>query len=96
LVKDVPTPAEAGYKYKVPHQSQGFMVKKGTAADRIAILQKAMAKVSSTEKYQKYMKKQPHVIPNFSGDLKKLDDEFSAGLKSTRGLMIKLGILKGS
>lgn len=94
--KGVQTPAEAGYKYNVPHQFQGFMVKKGTPADRITILQKAMAKVSSTAKYQKYMKKQPHVIPNFSGDLKKLDSEFSSGLKSTRSLMVKLGILKGS
>jgi tripartite-type tricarboxylate transporter receptor subunit TctC len=73
-----------------------MIVKKGTPKSRIAILQKAMEKVSSTEKYQKYMKKQPHVIPNFSGDLKKLDEEFSSGLKSTRGLMVKLGILKGS
>lgn len=96
LVKDVPTPGELGHKYQIPHQFQGFMVKKGTPADRIAILQKAMAKVSTTKAYQKYMKKQPHVIPNFSSDLEKLDAEFSAGLKSTRKLMVKLGILKGS
>ena len=94
MVKDVSTPAELGIKYTIPHQFQGFMVKKGTPAKSIDMLQKAMAKVSSTEKYKKYMAKQPHVVPNFESDLKILDSEFSAGLKDTRKLMVKLGILK--
>jgi tripartite-type tricarboxylate transporter receptor subunit TctC len=92
--KDIPVPSDLGINYNIPHQFQGFMVKKGTPKDRIAILQKALGKIDDTEAYKKYVKKQPHVIPAFAGDTEKLNKEFSAGVGATRKLMVQLGILK--
>jgi len=94
LFKDVPVPSDLGIKYKVPHQFQGFMVKKGTPKDRVATLQKALGKISTVKAYKKYIKKQPHVIPAFNGDTAALNAEMAEGTKKTRSLMVKLGILK--
>lgn len=94
LFKDVRVPSELGLNYKIPHQFQGFMVKKGSSPECIAKIQGALKKIFDTKMYKDYLAKQPHVNPAFEDDLAKLDAEFSAGLKDTRVLMIKLGILK--
>ncbi|MEQ8195919.1 MAG: tripartite tricarboxylate transporter substrate binding protein [Rhodospirillales bacterium] len=92
--KDVPVPTDLGYKYKIPHQFQGFMVKKGTPKDVMKTLQTALKKLSSSKDYQKYINKQPHVIANSNFDTAEMNADFEDGLKSTRALMVKLGILK--
>ena len=92
--KNVPVPSDLGINYKIPHQFQGFMVKKGTPEDRIAILQKALSKIDNTKAYKKHVKKQPHVIPAFAGNTAELNKDFSAGVAATRKLMVQLGILK--
>jgi tripartite-type tricarboxylate transporter receptor subunit TctC len=94
LFKDVPVPSDLGIKYSIPHQFQGFMLKKGTPPDRIKILQTALSKISTVKAYKKYIKKQSHVIPSYNGDTAKLNAEMAAGTKKTRALMVKLGILK--
>jgi len=94
LFKDVPVPTDLGIKYNIPHQFQGFMVKKGTPKDRIDTLQKSLSKISTVKAYKKYIKKQTHVIPDYNGDTSKLNAEMAAGTKKTRKLMVKLGILK--
>jgi tripartite-type tricarboxylate transporter receptor subunit TctC len=94
LFKDVPVPSDLGIKYKIPHQFQGFMVKKGTPKDRMAVLQKALAKISTVTAYKKYIKKQPHVIPAYDGNTEELNKEMAEGTKATRQLMVQLGILK--
>ena len=92
--KDVPVPSDLGLNYDIPHQFQGFMVRKGTPAEAMKTLKASLRKLKDTKKYKKYLSKQPHVIPGYDDDTAKLNKEFKAGKKSTRKLMIKLGILK--
>lgn len=91
---DIPVPSDLGIKYAIPHQFQGFMVKKGTPKARIVALQKALGGISNTTAYKKYTKKQPHVIPAYYGNVGALNKEMADGTKATRALMVKLGILK--
>lgn len=90
----IPVPSDLGIKYNIPHQFQGFMVKKGTPKDRVATLQKALSGISTSKAYKKYVKRQRHVIPAFAGDTDKLNKEFADGTAATRKLMVSLGILK--
>jgi len=95
LWKDVPTVPEVGLSYTIPHQWQGFLVKKGTPEKVMDKLSSAMKSVTQSEAYQKYMAKQPHVIPNFEDDRKKLSEDFYQNLKDTRKFMINNGMIKG-
>ncbi|MEL0106570.1 MAG: tripartite tricarboxylate transporter substrate binding protein [Rhodospirillaceae bacterium] len=94
LWKDVPVPSDLGINYKIPHQFQGFMVRKGTPKEAMKTLKGSLSKLRGTEAYKKYLSKQPHVIPGYNDNTKELNKEFGAGKKATRKLMIKLGILK--
>lgn len=95
LWKDVPAVPEAGLKYTIPHQWQGFLVKKGTPEDVMDKLSSAIKKVTESDAYEKYMAKQPHVIPNFEDDRKKLSSDFYDALKDTRKFMIDNGMIQG-
>ena len=94
LWKDVPTIHEVGAKYTIPHQWQGFIVKKGTSEDVIKRISDASKDVANSKSYQKYLKKQPHVIPLFSDDRKNLTKDFEQNLKDARAFMIANGIIK--
>ncbi|MEQ8196046.1 MAG: tripartite tricarboxylate transporter substrate binding protein [Rhodospirillales bacterium] len=93
-LKDIPIPADLGFKYNMPHQFQAFMVKKGTPKDRMQILQKALAKIATTKDYQAYIAKQPHVIPAFDANTEAMNKDFLEATKDTRAMMVNLGILK--
>lgn len=90
----VPVPSDLGLNYEIPHQFQGFMVRKGTPAEAMKGLKGSLSKLKNTKAYKKYLSKQPHVIPGYDDDTASLNKKFAAGKKSTRQLMLKLGILK--
>jgi tripartite-type tricarboxylate transporter receptor subunit TctC len=90
----VPVPSDLGLNYDIPHQFQGFMVRKGTPAEAMKTLKGSLSKLKDTKVYKQYLSKQPHVIPGYDDDTASLNKKFAAGKKSTRKLMIKLGILK--
>ncbi len=94
LWKNVPTIHEVGAKYKIPHQWQGFIVKKGTSKAIIKRISDASKDVANSKAYQKYLAKQPHVIPLFSDDRAKLTKDFNQNLKDARAFMLANGILK--
>lgn len=93
--KNVPSIKEVGGTYDIPHQWQGFMVKQGTPKEAMDKLAAAAKSVTDSEDYQTYLKRTPHVIPEFHGDRDWLDTYFRAGLKEARKFMIKHGIIKG-
>ncbi len=90
----IPVPSDLGINYKLPHQFQGFMVRKGTPKEAMKGLKTSLKKLKTTDTYKKYLSKQPHVIPGYDDDTERLNKEFKSGKKATRKLMIKLGILK--
>ena len=93
LWKDVPTIGEVGAKYTIPHQFQGFMVKKGTSDKIMDAIAKAAKDVINSEAYQKYIKKQPLVIPMFEDDRKAITSNFKQSLKDARVFMKANGII---
>lgn len=95
LWKDVPSVRDAGLNYDIPHQWQGFMVKKGTPPETIKALAAAMKKVTQSEEYKKYMAKRSHVVPNFEADRQKLLDDLEKNIESTREFMIENKIIQG-
>jgi len=93
LWKDVPTIGELGAKYTIPHQFQGFMVKKGTSDEIMDAIAKAAKAVIDSEAYQKYIKKQPHVIPMFEDDRSAITSNFKQSLKDAKVFMKDNGII---
>lgn len=93
--KDVPTIKELGVNYKIPHQWQGFMVKRGTPPDRIKKLVDAMQKVVQSDAYKAYVAKRPHVVPIFEADGEELEEDMRENLEATRQFMIENNIIKG-
>lgn len=89
LWKDVPSVPDVGMTYDIPHQWQGFLVKKGTDEARMDKLSAAIQKVTESDEYAEYMTNQPHVIPNFESDREKLSSDFYTALESTRAFMIE-------
>jgi len=93
LWKDVPTIGEVGAKYSIPHQFQGFVVKKGTPKDVMDKIAAAAKAVIDSDAYKAYTKKQPHVLPIFEDDRKSITDNFSRNLKDARKFMKDNGII---
>lgn len=95
LWKDVPSVPEVGLTYEIPHQWQGFLVKKGTPPEIMDTLAAAMKKVTESEAYKKYLAQAPEVIPNFEDNREKLSKDFYKALDDTKKFMIKNGMIKG-
>jgi tripartite-type tricarboxylate transporter receptor subunit TctC len=93
LWKDVPTIGELGAKYTIPHQFQGFMVKKGTSDKIMDAIAKATKDVINSDAYKKYINKQPHVIPMFEDDRKAITSNFQQSLKDAKVFMKANGII---
>jgi tripartite-type tricarboxylate transporter receptor subunit TctC len=55
--KDVPCSTELGFDITLP-QFRSFVVKGGTAPDRVKLLSDAMAKVAATDEYKKFLDEQ--------------------------------------
>ncbi|MGI9522854.1 MAG: tripartite tricarboxylate transporter substrate binding protein [Hyphomicrobiaceae bacterium] len=92
--KDVPAITELGAKYTIPHQWQGFMVRKGTPEEAMNSLASAFKAVTLSAAYKEYLSRQPHVVAEFHGDRQKLDSYFRSGLDEARAFMIKHKIIK--
>ncbi|WP_026379480.1 Bug family tripartite tricarboxylate transporter substrate binding protein [Afifella pfennigii] len=95
LWKDVPSVPEVGMTYDIPHQWQGFLVKKGTPNEIMDTLAENIKKVTQSDAYAAYMEQNPHVIPNFEDDRQKLSDDFYQALDDTRKFMIDNGMIDG-
>lgn len=93
--KDVPSVPEVGMTYQIPHQWQGFLVKKGTPADVMDKLSAAIKKVTASDAYQKYLATAPEVIPNFEDNRDTLSKDFYQSLDDTRKFMIDKGMIQG-
>ena len=55
--KDIPCSHELGYQVALP-QFRSFVVKAGTAPERVKLLSDAMAKVAATDEYKKFLQEQ--------------------------------------
>jgi len=62
--KDVPCSHELGYQVALP-QFRSFVVKAGTAPDRVKLLSDAMAKVAATDEYKKFLQEQYSASDSF-------------------------------
>lgn len=93
--KNVPSIKELGVEYDIPHQWQGFMVKKGTPDEAKDTLANALKKVTQSDAYKAYMAKRPHVVPNFEADRAKLTKDLDTNIPATRKFMIDNEIIKG-
>ena len=62
--KDIPCSHELGYQVALP-QFRGFVVKAGTAPERVKVLSDAMAKVASTDEYRKFLQEQYAATDSF-------------------------------
>jgi tripartite-type tricarboxylate transporter receptor subunit TctC len=69
------------------------MVKKGTSDEIMDAIAKAAKAVIDSEAYQKYIKKQPHVIPMFEDDRGAITSNFKQSLKDAKVFMKDNGII---
>lgn len=92
--KDVRTAPEVGMTYEIPHQWQGFLVKKGTDDARLDILSAAIQKVTESDAYAEYLANNPHVVPNYEADREKLSKDFYVSIDDTRAFMIERDMIK--
>lgn len=95
LWKDVPSVRDVGLTYDIPHQWQGFLVKKGTPEEVMDKLTTAIKAATESDTYKQYIEQNPEVVPNFESDREKLSDEFYKNLKDARGFMIENGMIQG-
>jgi len=62
--KDIPCSHELGYQVALP-QFRSFVVKAGTAPDRVKLLSDAMAKAAATDEYKKFLQDQYAAADSF-------------------------------
>lgn len=94
MFKDIPTSAEAGYKFDIPVQFHAFMARKGVPKDRIKIIQQAFKKALATEGMKTFLENQPHARKAYRDDVEQMNKDFKDSMVKTRKFMVKHKILK--
>ena len=87
--KDVPCSKELGYDITLP-QFRSFVVKSGTAADRVKILSDAMAKAAASDEYRKFLEEQ-YADPQSFIAADKAQAFFEAQVADMKNAMAKKG-----
>lgn len=73
---DLPIPADFGKDYEFRHQVQGMFVKKGTPEEIQQKIRDAFRQAVESPEYKEYVANNPHVVPQFSADTEKNNEQF--------------------
>jgi tripartite-type tricarboxylate transporter receptor subunit TctC len=95
--KNVPNVREVGLNYDIPHQWEGFMVKKGTPPEIMDTLAAALKKVSETSPaYKEYLTKSISILVDVNTDRKWLDEDMYKNMPEVKKFMIDHKIIPAS